>query len=286
MMEKLSSMEEYRNLIKDFRAVCKKPFSNIYLMPDDINRYIELHRASYKIDQNGIVFFFDESTHYSVYLYVNEKSYFEVPACDKKLLVRNMYRTKEKKTALLNVQNHLQELGFKQQETLVRIQGDSQNIFSKCKNIEKYAKEMKEKGYQCIAPDFSRFAEIERIIMDSGTIKEYQMIYRTPEEKRSLEKGTYLCIVNSNDEICAGGVVDVDIAKGIVREGTAAVKPEYKLKGLAPILSYYRYKWLCDKNIPTIQGWISVFNESSLRYHRSLGYSIMDKYVDEWLLDV
>ena len=197
-----------------------------------------------------------------------------------------MYRTREKKTALLSVQNHLQELGFKQQETLVRIQGDSQNIFSQCKIIEKYVKEMKEKGYRCIAPDFSRFDEIERIIMDSGTIKDYQMIYRTPEEKRLLEEGTYLCIVNSSDEICAGGVVDVDIAKRIVREGAAAVKTEYKMKGLAPILSYYRYKWLCDKNIPTIQGWISIYNETSLRYHRSLGYCIMDKYVDEWLLDV
>ncbi len=284
MIEKLRSMEEYRNLIKEFRAVCRKPFSNIYLMPDDINRYIELHRVSYKKDNNGIVFFFDESTHYSVYLYVNEKSGFEVPTRDKKLLVRNMYRTMEKNPALLIVQNHLQELGFKHQETLVRIQGDSQNILSKCKIIEKYIKEMEEKGYRCIAPDFSRFDEIERIIMDSGTIKEYQMIHRTPEEKRALEKGTYLCIVNSNDEICAGGVVD--IAEGIAREGTVAVKTEYKMKGLAPILSYYRYKWLCDKNIPAIQGWISVFNESSLRYHKSLGYSIMDKYVDEWLLDV
>lgn len=286
MMEELRSMEEYRTLIKEFRTVCKKSFSNIYLMPDDIKRYIELHRVSYKKDNNGIVLFFDESTHYSVYLYVNDQSGFEVPVRDKKLLVRNMYRTREKNPTLLNIQKHLQELGFKQQDTLVRIQGDSLNIFSKCKIIEGYVKEMKEKGFRCIAPDFSRFDEIEHIIMDSGTIKDYQMIYRTLEEKKLLEEGTYLCIVNSSDEICAGGVVDVDIAKGIVREGAAAVKTEYKMKGLAPILSYYRYKWLCDKNIPTIQGWISVYNEPSLRYHRSLGYSIMDKYVNEWLLDV
>lgn len=286
MIRELRSVEEYRTLMKEFRAVCKKPFSNIYFMPDDIKRYIELRRISYKKDNNGIVFFFDESTHYGVYLYVDEKSRFEIPVRDRKLLVRNMYRTREKNPALLNVQNRLQELGFKQQETLVRIQGDSQNIFSKCKIIEKYVNEMEEKGYRCIAPDFSRFDEIEHIIVESNIIKDYQMTYRTPDEKRLLEEGTYLCIVNGSDEICAGGIVDVDIAKGIVRDGAIAVKTEYKMKGLAPFLSYYRYKWLCDKNIQTIQGWISIYNKPSLRYHRSLGYSIIEKYVDEWLLDV
>ncbi len=286
MIKELRSMDEYRTLINEFRAVCKKPFSNIYLMPDDINRYIELRRVSYKRDDNGIVFFFDESTHYSVYLYVNEKSEFEVPIRDNKLLVRNIYRTRKRNSTLLNIQNRLQELGFKKQGTLVRVQGNSQDIFSKCKIIEKHINEMEKKGYRCIAPDFSRFDEIERIILESNVIKDYQMTYRTPEEKKALEKGIYLCIVNSSDEICAGGIVDIDIAKKIVREGAVAVKPEYKMKGFAPILSYYRNKWLCDKNIQIVQGWISAYNEPSLKYHKSLGYNIMDKYVDEWLLDV
>ena len=63
-MKKLASFDESKNIIKDDRLVCKRPFSNVYFMPDDIKRYIELGRAGYERSESGIIFFFDEETYF------------------------------------------------------------------------------------------------------------------------------------------------------------------------------------------------------------------------------
>ena len=76
---------------------------------------------------------------------------------------------------------------------------------------------MEKKGYRCIAADPSLFDEIDKIVVDSGVIKDYQIDYRTYEEKKNLEKGSYLCIVDSNNQICAVSVCVIKdgVAKGV-----------------------------------------------------------------------
>lgn len=286
MIKELRSIEEYKNLLKEFRTVCRRPFSNIYFMPEDLERYIDMGRASYEKEEYGIILFLDEDRYYRACLYVDEKQKFEIPARDKRILVRNIYRTRQKNDGLEAIRERLKILGFKQEGTSVQIQGNPNELLLNFKSIEKYAKEMEKRGYWCIIPDFSRFKEIEDMIIESGIIKDYHIIYRTEEEKKALTPGTYLCMVNNRYEICAASILNINLMEGICQDGIIVVQEKYKMKGFAPIMAYQRYKWLCNNNIQNIQGWILTHNEPSLKYHKSLGFRFIDKYSEEWLLDV
>lgn len=282
-MKKLESFDEYKKVISEFRLVYKRPFSNIYFMPDDIKRYIELGRAGYKRSESGIIFFFDEETYYRACLYVSEKEKFKISSQKKKILVKNIYPGGEKKENLQCVEQRLMELGFRKVGTHVDVQGETEKIFRKCGGLRKYAEGLEKKGYQCIAADYSLFKELDAIIMDTGIIKNYQLNYRTDEEKKKLESGSYLCIINDSHQVCAVNacVIEGDVARGVAM----AVKEKYKMHGLAPVLTYYRFKWLCEHGIKYIQAWILLENEPSLRYYRSLGYEFLNKYADEWILE-
>ncbi len=53
-MQLLESYDEYKDMIREFREKCRKPFSNIYYVPDDMERYIQLGRVNYRKHDKGI----------------------------------------------------------------------------------------------------------------------------------------------------------------------------------------------------------------------------------------
>ncbi len=283
MIKNLQSLNEYKELLREVKLETPKPFSNIYFLPGDIRRYIELQRATYEKEKHGVVFFFDEETHFRICFYVNEKYPFEISPQNKKCMLRIVFHKGKKTSQILEVNRQLEKLGFKNKGTSVQFQGDSGLLLSNCKSIERYIIALEKKGYHCIIPDVSRYGEIDQLIKDSGIIKDYHLTYRTEEERKALLKGSYLCVVNKDHEICAASIAVVN--GSVAQAEAAAVKEEYKMRGLAPVLSYQRYKWLCDNHIKTMQGWILTHNKTSLNYHKSLGYCFTDKYVEEWLLE-
>ncbi|MCH5270295.1 MAG: hypothetical protein J1E83_06045 [Lachnospiraceae bacterium] len=248
-----------------------------------MERYIQLGRAFYDKTESGIVFYFDEELYYRVCLCIDEKEKLSINRLDKKILIKNVYQKGKKRENLQCVEQQLEEMGFEKTGTSVRIKGEVQHLFEKCKRMEKYVHMLEKKGYRCVAADFSMFEEIEAIILDSGIIKDYQLNYRTDEEKKKLVNGSYMCMLNSNDEMCIGSVcvIESNIAKGVA----LAVKEKYKMHGLTPAIAFHRAKWFYDNEIKYAQGWILVDNEPSLRYYQSMGYELTNEYADEWIFD-
>ena len=282
-MKILETFDEYTGIVKEVKSVCRRPFSNIFYMSDEIKKYIESGRLAYERTEGGIIFFEDEKLYYRVCLYVNEQEKFMIYPQNKKILIRNIYKTKEKGESLQRVEQRLGELGFQKKGTTIGIQGEPLKIFQRCDQIGKYAKALEKKGYRCLEADFSKFREIEAMILDSGIIQDYQLDYRTDDEKRRLERGSYLYMVDGDGQICAASLCFIE--GGIAKVDGVAVKEKYKTRGLAPCLTYHRFKWMHDKGVRLVQGWILTNNVPSLRYHRSLGYEFMDKYADEWILE-
>ncbi len=283
-MEKLKTFDEYTNLIKEVKSACKKPFSNIYYMSRDIKNYIGTGRLSYEKVSGGVLFFLDEELYYRVWLYIDEKAKFIICPQDKKMLVRNIYKSGEKEESLQCIDHRLEESGFQKEGTTIGIQGELQNLLQKCEKIKKYAEAMERKGFRCVEADFSMYGELEAIILDSGIVKDYQLDYRTEEEKRKLEKGSYLYIADADGQICAASICIVE--NGIANGVALAVKEEYKRQGIAPYLTYHRFQWMRNKEVRIVQGWILTSNVPSLKYHQSMGHKFLDRYADEWVLDL
>lgn len=250
-------------------------------MPEDIQRYIEAGHAYYEIDGSGYILILDEENRYRVCVYVDTNCNFKIPLLDKKAVIKNVYRKGREEEGLELVENRLKSLNFDKVGTDVQIKGDVQILFEKSSRYEKYVQKMEAKGFYCIMADETYYHKIEKMVLDSKIIKDYQIDYKSFEEKKKMPKGSYLCVLNPDKEICAVSVCFIE--NGIAYGEGVAVDEKFKMHGLAPILAYHRYKWLHDNNIKYMQGWILLGNEASLRYHESLGYKFINKYVDEWI---
>lgn len=281
-MDKLNNVEEYKVLLKQFRKEHKMFFSNLYFMPKDMERYISLGRVEYEKRDEGLYFYFDEETYYRTCMCVEAGEAFNISKRDKKLLVRNIYRKDEQDEKFKEFEKNLERTGFEHVGTTFQIQGRIKELWQNCLHLEKFYLFMEKKGFCCIEADYSRYKEIEALILGSKVIKDYHMLYLTEQEKQMMIPGSYLCILDKQNQICAASISYV--SDGVARNGAIAVKEEYKMMGIAPMLTYQRYKWFCKNEVELAQGWLLVDNDASIRYHKSVGYEWTDKYANEWIL--
>lgn len=282
-MIKINNIEEYKNLVRQARQECKKYFSNNYFMPADVQRYINVGQAYYEPVGKGFLLILDEEKYYRVCLQVDTETEFTIPVLEKKTVIKNVYRRGREESCIEKIEANLRKLQFEKRGTDVQIRGEVKTLYEKGCRLEKYVAKMEAQGYRCVMADESCYEQIEAMVLDSKIIKDYQIDYRTQEEKSKFQKGAYLCIFNNKNEMCAVNVCFIE--GGLAYGEGVAIAEKFKMHGLAPILSYYRYKWLYENGIEYIQAWILLGNEASLRYHESLGYKFVNKYVDEWVRD-
>lgn len=281
-MQKIGSMEQYKRLITGIRERHGKPAGNLYFMYRDVVRYITQGRLFVEEGDSGCVFYVDGHTYYQTVVYGDFSKDFCILPQDKKCIARLVYDGKGLAGTQQCLSRILQKNGFSKEATTVQVQGKTEDILEKCKDIEQYIKKMEARGYFCVMAEEAQFEEIDKLFCNSGTVRDYHMAYMTPGEKKALQRGSYLCIVNKDNEICGGSLAT--IVDGISQGGAVVIKEEYKLKGLTPILTYNRAKWLREQNVEYTHGWIVTTNAASVRYHAGIGFRLMDKYADEWLL--
>lgn len=280
-MKILKTYEEYKTIIKKFRNVCKRPFSNVYYMQDDINRYISLERMYYDEFDFGLIFYIDEEIYYKICLYVDPECDIHIPSMKKKMVIKNIYKREKKDEATIKIEEQLRKNGFVYAGASVGIRAQVSMVLNRCTNVSKYEEGLIKKGYEFVIAEPKEYEQMERIIVDSKIVKDYQLDYRTKSEREQLEPGSYLYIRNAQGDICAVSVCTIE--NGIAYGVAMAVKEQYKMLGLAPVLTNHRFEWLEEKDIAYIYGWILTDNEASIRYHKSLGYEFTDKYTDEWV---
>ncbi len=198
-------------------------------------------------------------------------------------MVRYVYRRKDAEVTEQKFSGILSANSFHKGATSVEVRKTIENNEEKRKKVEKWVRKMEDQGFSCVYAEESQFQEIEEMFCASGVIKDYQIAYRTPEEKSALEKGSYLCILDKEGNMCAASFCA--IVNGITTGGALVVKEEYKMRGLVPMCSYYRTQWLKKHNVVCSQGWVETDNMPSIWLHKSMKYEFRDRYADEWILD-
>lgn len=279
-MERIETLKQYRSLINAVRQICRRPFSNNYFAYDDIERFIRLGRAYYHETAGGLIFLFDEERFFRACLHLDERAEFDLPFVNKRILVRTIYRKGREEAGQSSVEQRLNAIGFYKAGTTVQIVGDVEAIFNKCSRLQPYVEKMEKAGYRCMFAEGRQIDVFENLLLASRVIRDYHIDYKTPEEKRCMREA-YLGIVDRNETLCA--VSAVEIVRGTARGIGIAVVDRLKMHGLTSITAYHRYKWLFERGIKVIQGWVLVDNEPSIRYHTSLGYRMTDKFADEWI---
>ncbi len=282
-MRKIDKLEQYKNIIQETKQRCGRGVSNIYFLADEIGRYIAQGRLYVEESDIGCVFYVDEDTYYNTAVYAADNAIVPIPARNKRCVFRYVYRGKDAESIGPKFSKILSANDFHKEASSVEVRLPVEDSVKNGKKVEKWVKKMEEQGFSCVYAQEPQFKEIEEMICSSGVIKDYQMPYRTPEEKRALEKGSYLCILDKDGNMCA--VSFCALVNGITTGGALVVKEEYKMRGLVPIITYYRSQWLMKHQASYSQGWIETDNMPSIRLHKSLGYEFRDRYADEWILD-
>lgn len=281
MEKRIESIEEYKQIVKEYRKYCRRPYSNNYFMPDDILRYIELSKAYYTIDDKALIIYIDEELYWRVCFYANPEIPFVINPRDKKMVVRNVYKA-SREDDLLCIEKSLEKSGFVKEGTTVQVLGNVEEMLAGLSKMDTYAKRWEKKGYVFKVLDGTMYDDAAKILLKSNIIHDYQIDFKTDEEKAKLPVGTCLGIVNSDNELC--GACLCDIKNGYAKGIGIAIEEPYKMNGFAPILTYHRLSWLKENGISLIEGWILINNVDSIKYHRRLGYRFTEKYADEWIL--
>lgn len=281
-MERLKSLQEYRDLMEEVKSVCDIPFSNVFFWPADLEKYIKSERLYYERNNAGIAFFSDEGSYYKLSICVDKHKPFTIESREKRLLVRSIY--KEKSEDWETVEHTLEANGFFKAGSVLQMKINVRELLEKNVKLEKYISIMNKKGYDCVTADMEMLMEMRKLIDKSITIKDYQIDYRTPEETmEDLSEGACLCIVNEQGKVCAGSYAHIN---NNIAEGAAIVVDEqYKMNGFAPVLLYERCRRLAERGVKYLRGWVLTDNDASLKYHKSMGYQFTGIYADEWILE-
>lgn len=283
-MERLESLEKYRELLREAKQRGFTQFTNNYLNTDAAKRYIRLDRMEYELDGSGLYIYTDEGPFYQLNIQCGGGN-IKPQGRDKPILVRNVFRESNKSAAQQEVECQLQSLGFsfydESVQILARPLAAKEDILTKLERSERFLARF---GLKILYADSSRLEDIVRLRDNTPELKPYHFLYETMEEmQQAAEKGYFRCVVNAQDEICAAQRFRV--AGNAIQGDWLAVRPEYKEKyGIGAAMAYHSYAYAIEHNIKNYFGWVVRDNTKSIRYHQSIGYEVMDKVADEWVL--
>lgn len=277
-MEALKTIEQYNFLINDAKKKGGK-FTNNSCLIEDVRRYIDLKRIYYVNGEAGLIFVIDEDSYYRLLLHIDADKPLGLPKLEKPGLVFTWYAKDKKKPALLKVEEQLKKEGFVLETTQVDVKKDltgMQDFYrKKYLRVEKILRNL---NARVVEADYSHYGQICELLENQEMIKYFQFPYQTEDEiKADFENGDYIAVVNDNGDVLAYSRSRWDGRKCY---GYAmVVKEEYKLYGLAPLLSYRGWSRRSGIRETTI----ALDNDQSIKFHEGLGWTFTDRYMDNWL---
>lgn len=278
----LTSFEQYKIMLKDAKKRFRGGFSNIYYLPEQIKRYIKFGRIEFLENCNGLFLLVDEDKYYRLSMMTLNPGEFRLPNLKKPVLIKNVYKSNTENEKYEYVIKWLKKQGFISDSTFVQIQGNPRTMLKDLSFIEKRKQSLEKMGFYIGSPTIDMLREIDILSYNADFLNYYQFDYRSDEERINLiNEGGYIIVKDKNNKLC--GVSLAEVSNGIADGLEIVVAPEYKMQGIAPILSYERYKWLDKIGIEVIRSYVRIDNERSKKYHINLGFEYRDVFVDYWI---
>jgi len=284
-MERLQSLEVYRELLVHYKKICRRGYCNNYMAMDRVERYIYLQRIYYEKEESSLLFYIDEGNYYRLYVYLAPEKHLIIQKKEKPIMIRTVYKQNVKSEVLIGIEQDLLNIGFELYDESLQIVAyplEMNELLQKKYNkalsfLERYS-------IKIIYANEEHLPEIIKLREEEPVLKEFHFDYETQEELRAnIKKGYYRCAVNEQGEVVA--VQQFSVENGTLQGNWLAVKEEYKVKyGIGSAMAYHSFMYAIEHEIPNYYGWVVRDNEKSLKYHESIGYQLTDKYADEWVL--
>lgn len=272
---RVSDYEEYLRLSAAFRASHGKTSGNLYMLPDEMKRYIELGRMYAYTDENGLYLLCDEGKYYQLHMSASG-SCRNVPfPKDKPVVARIIYKD-ETESAFLAVSAFLEEAGFNRRDITVEMRLKPAELKPELSaGYEAARRFVERRGFSAFTADYSRKDEIDAL--RESALDPLHFRYETEEEEqREYNLGRFNCIADSEGRIIATHRYEVfgKRATGHV----IAVEEKYRRMGLAPLLVYGFLTALAEEGVvQNVNCWVISDNEPSLQMHGRIGFKLTGK---------
>ena len=284
-MEKLQSLEQYKELLSQYKQVCRRGYTNNYLSMDMVKRYIDIQRIYYEAEEKALSFITDEEKYYRLYVQLSPETDFQLKRKDKPIMLRMVYKAGKKSEVVEKLEKSLLGQGFELYDKSVQIVAQPMEMQQEVRAKYERAKAFLERAG--ISLGYAREEHIEAImaLRDKETVlKDYHFEYETENEiLENVKRGYYRCAFNAEGAVCAAQQFSVE--NSTLQGNWLAVQDEYKVRyGIGTAMAYQSFLYAIEHDISNYYGWVVCDNEKSLKYHQSIGYELTDKYADEWLL--
>lgn len=283
-MKKVHDLESYYAIVNEVQNRNRPIFTNNFLFPESIQRYISLERLYYEECSSGLFLYLDEETHYQVYYYLKQNVEVAMSAKDKPVLIRNLYVDSKKKDSLLYLEELLRVNGFKNVGRMGQVLYDPSTVLEKKKKeFQLVLVNMETEGFILAPINSNQLGDLSELKKGIKDIPYYQFEYYSDQEiLEEAAEGRYVGIVNKEGILCGARQILVE-GKGMY--GWVAVREDYTgIFGLGAAFSHYSLNYALQHGLKGM-GWIEESNTRSVKYHKKLGYQWTGKYMDEWLLD-
>lgn len=268
-MYKLESFDMYKELKAELKNQPGKLINNIYFMPNEIKRLIDLGKIYYESREDGLYFYVDEGDYLHLYFLKNDEVKLQALENEKQLVLDFVFKENQQEFVLEQANEWL-DIGFTRYKRYVRMK-----------------KNLKEQFFET---NKSRFVVSFATIDDADSIielwRESLDVLSTPlpcvaEMKDMIEAGNVYCIKDNGDLVAA---VYMNCAGKSVTLSHLSVSSKYRKQGIASILVNGALTNMINQGIENCILWVDEKNTPAYKMYEKYEFIpdglISDQYLN------
>ncbi len=286
MMEQIISLNQYDQLLRKTKKIFGRLHTNCFLLAPETERLIVQGRFYFEEVDKGLLFYADEEKYYQAYYYISsETKKLNTAPKEKPVLIRSIYMQDGKSGLQKEIDMLISDAGFSLLDSTTQVYTVAKdNLAVMGAMYERLESLLEEYGLKLIVAKEEHLDKILELRDNEPELKMFHIPFHTREEElRLIQEGSYACIINRSEEICAAR--QIERMMGSLYSPWFCVKAEYKDKyGLGIVMTGFEMKYACEHNLPRVYGWIANDNVRSWNYHKRLGVLTSGKVADEWVM--
>lgn len=285
-MEQIISLNQYGQLLRKAKKIFGRLHTNCFLLAPETERLIVQGRFYFEEVDKGLLFYADEEKYYQAYYYISsETKKLNTAPKEKPVLIRSIYIQDGKSELQKKIDMLISDAGFSLLDSTTQVYTVAKdNLTVMGAMYERLESLLEEYGLKLIVAKEEHLDKILELRDNEPEIKMFHIPFHTREEElRLIQEGSYACIINRSQEICAAR--QIERMTGSLYSPWFCVKAEYKDKyGLGIVMTGFEMKYAYKHNLPRVYGWIANDNVRSWNYHKRLGVLTSGKVADEWVM--
>lgn len=255
-MYKIESFEQYRSIVKAFKAAHSPAATNCYFMPNEVKKYIEKSKLYYSEYDELLCIYVVEKEYDHLYYYCAADSE-PLIAKEDKTIVLDFVTRKEKEELLKKEELRFSNAGFERYKYYIRMSRAVETEAVSCKYTLGY-------GDTVYSSDIRRLWENSLDALSTPLPSE--------EEMDEMIKSETVYYMLDGEKIIAAVYMDVSGKNCLLQH--ISVDNSYRKQGLGEIMLKYAFNMVSShKSVSSCNLWVDIDNTPAFNMYKKNGFT-------------